>query len=50
MENLPKAILIFTDGAIWNWPREEQALGVPVLWLISKNGNKKAPWGTVAEL
>lgn len=44
-EELPKAILIFTDGQVWSWPEEEDALGVPVLWLICKDGNTDVPWG-----
>ncbi len=46
---LPRAILIFTDGYA-QWPKEEDALGVPVLWLIRKDGDTRAPWGQVAEL
>lgn len=47
---LPKAILIFTDGHVWEWPEETAAMGVPVLWLISKSGNTNAPWGQTADL
>ena len=46
---LPKAILIFTDGYA-KWPKEEAALGVPVLWLISRDRKDDAPWGRVAKL
>ena len=46
----PRAILIFTDGWVLTWPEEEDALGIPVLWLISEGGSPDAPWGTVAEL
>jgi len=49
-QELPRAILIFTDGYVWQWPQEEAAMGVPVLWLISKEGNTKVPWGQVAEI
>ena len=48
--NLPKAILIFTDGYVLDWPKEENALGVPVVWLISDGGNKNIPWGKVIRL
>ena len=48
--DLPKAILIFTDGYVLRWPREEAAMGIPVLWLISKGGNTRVPWGKVAQL
>ncbi len=46
---LPKAILIFTDGYA-RWPKEEAALGVPVLWLISRGRKDDAPWGRVTKL
>jgi predicted metal-dependent peptidase len=46
---LPKAILVFTDGYAW-WPEEQNAMEVPVLWLISKDGKDDAPWGRVAKL
>ena len=46
---LPKAILIFTDGYAW-WPKEEDAMEVPVLWLISKDGKADAPWGHMVKL
>ena len=47
---LPKAILIFTDGYVHSWPKAEAAMDIPVLWLISKGGNTKVPWGRVVEL
>lgn len=46
---LPKAILIFTDGYA-KWPKEQDALGVPVLWLISKDGKDDISWGRVMKL
>lgn len=46
---LPKAILVFTDGYAW-WPEEQNAMEVPVLWLISKDGKDDAPWGRVVKL
>lgn len=46
---LPKAILVFTDGYA-RWPEERDALEVPVLWLISKGGKDDTPWGRVARL
>lgn len=46
---LPNAILIFTDGYA-RWPDEKDAMGVPVLWLISKSGKDDAPWGKVVKL
>lgn len=46
---LPKAILIFTDGYA-RWPKEQAALEVPVLWLISGGRKDDVPWGRVAKL
>ena len=46
---LPKAILIFTDGYA-PWPDERAAQDVAVLWLISKDGKDDAPWGKVVRL
>lgn len=46
---LPKALLIFTDGYVSSWPKEEAAMFVPVLWLICKRGNTQVPWGRVVE-
>lgn len=47
---LPKAILVFTDGYVWSWPPKEEAMGVPVLWLICQGGNPDVPWGQVAQI
>ena len=46
---MPKAILIFTDGFA-RWPEEQDAMEVPVLWMISSNGRDSAPWGRVVKL
>ena len=46
---LPKAVLIFTDGYA-PCPAEEAAMEVPVLWLVSRGGRTDLPWGVVAEL
>lgn len=46
---LPKAVLIFTDGFA-PCPEEEESMEVPVLWLISGGGRTDLPWGVVAEL
>ena len=48
--NLPRAILVFTDGFAADWPEEDAALEVPVLWLIGEDGNTKAPWGRVVRI
>lgn len=48
--DLPRAILIFTDGFVFDWPEETAALGVPVLWLICEDGNTAVPWGLTAQM
>lgn len=45
----PAAILIFTDGYASS-PGETEALGIPVLWLISRDGRTDLPWGTVVKI
>ena len=47
-EALPACIVIFTDGCA-EYPDEDCALGVPVLWLIN-NEDAKPPWGRVARV
>lgn len=47
-DDLPSKIIILTDGFA-NFPDEEEALGVPVLWIIN-NEEVTPPWGTVARL
>lgn len=44
MDNLPVSIVILTDGYD-NYPPEEEALGVPVLWLINNEDAQEPPWG-----
>lgn len=46
---LPVAILIFTDGYA-RWPEKKDAMEVPVLWMICKDGKDDVPWGRVAKL
>lgn len=46
-DELPTAIIILTDGYA-TYPKEEMALGVPVLWII--NNDEKAPWGTTVNI
>lgn len=46
---MPKAILIFTDGFAC-WPEEQDAMEVPILWMISSDGRDSAPWGRVVKL
>ena len=46
LEKLPTAVIILTDGYA-KYPREEAALGVPVLWiLVAEENETPAPWGT----
>ena len=42
-EESPTVIVILTDGYA-TFPREKEALGIPVLWCIVDNKND-APWG-----
>lgn len=48
MEQLPVAIIILTDGYA-SFPKEEAALGIPVLWIMV-GSNVKAPFGTTISL
>lgn len=47
-EDLPGFIVIITDGYD-SFPPEEDAMGVPVLWLIN-NEDTNPPWGKVARI
>ena len=47
-DDLPSKIIILSDGYA-EFPDEEEALGVPVLWIIN-NEEVTPPWGTVARL
>lgn len=49
LSELPRAILICTDGCA-PWPREKEALGVPVLWLLTWEGRADPPWGTAVRM
>lgn len=42
-EDLPCAVIILTDGYC-SYPKESEALNVPVLWIIYDN-TQEAPWG-----
>lgn len=44
----PASIVILTDGFA-PWPKETDALGIPVLWIIN-NDQADPPWGKVARL
>ena len=41
MQDLPIGIVVLTDGY---FPKEEEACGVPVLWIIM-DSNVQPPWG-----
>ena len=47
-DHLPESIIILTDGYA-PFPKEEQALGIPVLWIIN-NRSVTPPWGKVARI
>ena len=47
-DELPVSIVILTDGFA-PWPKEADALGIPVLWVIN-NDQANPPWGKVARL
>ena len=50
MDNLPAHIVIITDGYD-AFPKEEETMGVPVLWLINNNDpTVKPPFGKVARI
>lgn len=41
--DLPDAVIILTDGYA-QWPPEEEAMGIPVLWVLV-DSQEDAPWG-----
>ena len=47
-DEMPTAIVVLTDGYC-DFPEEEDALGVPVLWVIYDNPCNP-PWGRVARI
>ncbi len=47
-DDMPVSIIVLTDGYA-PFPEEEDAMGIPVLWLIN-NENVTPPWGKVARL
>lgn len=47
-EDPPASIVIFTDGYDI-FPKEEEAMGIPVLWIICGT-NVKPPWGITARV
>lgn len=42
------SVVILTDGYA-PWPKEEVAMGIPVIWLINNN-DSNPPWGKVARI
>ena len=48
METPPTSIIILTDGMA-DFPNEEIANGIPVLWLLN-NETENPPWGKVARI
>ncbi len=47
-DDLPEAVIVMTDGYSY-YPQEDEALGIPVLWIIVEN-DKDAPWGTTIHI
>lgn len=48
MNNPPSSIIIMTDGFA-DFPPEDSAMGIPVLWLLN-NEQVEPPWGKVARI
>lgn len=48
-EELPTAVVILTDGYA-AYPKKEDAMGVPVLWILTSWGREEAPWGKTVYL
>ena len=48
MDTLPASIIIMTDGYA-DFPKEEEAMEIPVLWLLVTD-DVKPPWGKVARI
>lgn len=46
--NPPSCVIIFTDGYA-EFPEESEAMGIPVLWIIS-NDDIMPPWGRTVRL
>ena len=45
----PTAVIVLTDGYA-HYPKEEIALGVPVLWIIAGGNKEDAPWGVTIHI
>lgn len=48
LDNLPTMVIIITDGYDV-FPLEEEAMGIPVLWIIN-NDDVIPPWGKIARI
>ena len=48
IESPPASIIILTDGYA-PFPKEEQSMGIPVLWLLN-NEKVTPPWGKIARI
>ena len=48
VEEPPVSIVILTDGYA-PYPKESEALGIPVLWIID-NENVTPPWGKITRI
>lgn len=48
MDTLPASIIIMTDGYC-NFPKEKEAMKIPVLWLLVTD-DVEPPWGKVARI
>lgn len=48
LDTLPASIIIMTDGYC-NFPKEEEAMEIPVLWLLVTD-DVNPPWGKVARI
>ena len=48
-EKLPASIIILTDGYA-PFPKLEDAMGIPVLWIINNEKAESPPWGKVVRL
>lgn len=48
-DKYPTAVIVLTDGYA-DYPKEEAALGVPVLWIIAGNNKETAPWGVTIHI
>lgn len=48
-DEYPTTVIVLTDGYAY-YPKEEIALGIPVLWIIAGNNKEDAPWGITVHI